>query len=192
LGLKSDAGGSQKPDIVVMLPEQRTMIIDSKVPLTGYERLIAAEEEPEQSATANQFLRDVKVHIDGLAGKRYQDNEKLVAHDCVLMFVPIEGALAAALTRYQLQGENAQEIARLAGDLCDKVSMSLCDLNVVTEKIKGAATAHDEAVRRLSTGKGNALSIGERIRNLGVRTRRTVPTMVVDGMAITAQDEEAA
>src|SRR5204862_5419795 len=96
LRLKTDAGGSQKPDIIVMLPEQRAMIIDSKVSLTGYERLIAAEEEPEQSATANQFLRDVKVHIDGLAGKRYQDNEKLVAHDCVLMFVPIEGALAAA------------------------------------------------------------------------------------------------
>jgi DNA recombination protein RmuC len=170
LGLRSDAGGPQKPDIIVILPEQRTMIIDSKVSLTGYERLIAAEGEPEQSVTANQFLRDVKVHIDGLAGKRYQDNEKLVAHDCVLMFVPIEGALAAALTRdpelfvyawdrrvvlvgpstllmtmrtvasiwrYQLQGENAQEIARLAGDLCDKVSMSLCDLNVAAEKIKG-------------------------------------------------------
>jgi DNA recombination protein RmuC len=42
LGLKSDAGGTQKPDIIVMLPEGRTMIIDSKVPLTGYERLIAA------------------------------------------------------------------------------------------------------------------------------------------------------
>lgn len=42
LGLKSDGGGPQRPDIVIMLPEQRTMIIDSKVPLTGYERLIAA------------------------------------------------------------------------------------------------------------------------------------------------------
>jgi DNA anti-recombination protein RmuC len=48
----------------------------------------------------------------------------------------------SSIWRYQLQGENAQEIARLAGDLCDKVSMSLCDLNVVAEKIKGAATAH--------------------------------------------------
>ena len=41
LGLRNDAGGIQKPDIIIILPEQRTMIIDSKVPLTGYERLIA-------------------------------------------------------------------------------------------------------------------------------------------------------
>src|SRR5208282_6401050 len=41
LGLKNEAGAAQKPDIIVMLPEQRTMIIDSKVPLTSYERLIA-------------------------------------------------------------------------------------------------------------------------------------------------------
>ena len=99
LGLKSEAGGAQKPDIIVMLPEQRTMIVDSKVPLTSYERVIAAKDETERAICADQFIRDVKFHIDALAGKRYQENEKLQAHDCVLMFVPIEGALAAALTR---------------------------------------------------------------------------------------------
>src|SRR5260370_20771780 len=45
LGLKSDAGGPQRPDIVLMLPEGRTMILDSKVPLTAYERLITATDE---------------------------------------------------------------------------------------------------------------------------------------------------
>ena len=113
------------------------------------------------------------------------------------MFVPIEGALAAALTeepdlftyawnrhvvlvgpptllmtmrtvasiwRYELQGQNAQEIARLAGELCDKVSMSLVDLNTVAERIQGALTAHNEAVKRLATGRGNAVSIGDRFR----------------------------
>ena len=43
LGLKSESGGAQRPDIIVKLPEQRTMIIDSKVPLASYERLIAAK-----------------------------------------------------------------------------------------------------------------------------------------------------
>ena len=154
LGLKSEDGGAQKPDIIVMLPEQRTMIVDSKVPLASYERMIAVKDEAEKALCANQFVRDVKFHIDALAGKRYQENEKLQAHDCVLMFVPIEGALAASLTRepelfvyawerrvvlvgpptllmtmrtvasiwrYEQQGQNAQEIARLAGGLCDKV-----------------------------------------------------------------------
>jgi DNA recombination protein RmuC len=225
LGLRNDAGGLQKPDIVIVLPEQRTMIIDSKVPLTGYECLIAASEESERAAAGNRFLRDVKAHIDSLAGKRYQDNGKLVAHDCALMFVPIEGALAAALVRerelfsyawdrrvvlvgpstllmtmrtvasiwrYELQGQNAQEIARLAGELCDKVSMSLADLNGVTEKITAAMSAHNDAVRRLSTGRGNALSIGARIRNLGVKPKRPMPSMLADGGVIAATVEEFA
>jgi DNA recombination protein RmuC len=224
LGLKSEAGGVQRPDIIVMLPEQRTMIIDSKVPLTSYERLIAGKDETERAICADQFVRDMKGHIDGLAGKRYQENEKLQAHDTVLMFVPIEGALAAALTRepelfiyawnrhvvlvgpptllitmktvasiwrYELQGQNAQEIARLAGDLCDKVSASLIDLNGVAEKITGALNAHNEAVKRLSTGKGNALSIGERIRGLGVKTKKPMPSMLVDGASITPPTEDS-
>jgi DNA recombination protein RmuC len=222
LGLKSEAGGAQKPDVVVMLPEKRTMIVDSKAPLTCYERFITTKDEPTRAICADQFVRDMKSHIDGLAGKRYQENEKLEAHDCVLMFVPIEGALAAALTlepdlfvygwerrvvlvgpptllmtmrtvasiwRYELQGENAQEIAKLAGELCDKVSTSLIDLNGVAEKITSALNAHYEAVKRLSSGRGNALNIGERIRSLGVKTKRPMPSMLVNGVSITAQAE---
>jgi DNA recombination protein RmuC len=223
LGLKSDGGGAQKPDIIVMLPERRTMIIDSKVSLSGYERLIAAGEDADRVAAGDRFVRDVKTHIDDLAGKRYQDNEKLVAHDCALMFVPIEGALAAALARdrelftyawdrrvvlvgpstllmtmrtvasiwrYELQGQNAQEIARLAGDLCDKISMSLGDLNAVAEKINAALSAHNGAVKRLSAGRGNVLSIGARMRDLGVKTKRPIPAMLVDGGLISATAEE--
>ena len=225
LGLKSDTGGAQKPDIIIVLPEQRTMIIDSKVSLAGYERLIAAQEEADRLAAGDRFVRDVKAHIDDLAGKRYQDNRKLTAHDCALMFVPIEGALAAALAReselftyawdrrvvlvgpstllmtmrtvasiwrYELQGQNAQEIARLAGELCDKVSLSLGDLNGVTEKITAVLNTHNEAVKRLSTGRGNVLSIGARMRELGVKAKRPMPAMLVDGAVIATTAEELA
>jgi DNA recombination protein RmuC len=96
----------------------------------------------------------------------------------------------ASIWRYEQQGQNAQEIARLAGDLCDKISMSLTDLNVVADKMNGALAAHNEAVKRLSTGKGNALSVGQRIRSLGVKTKRPLPAMLVDGMSITAEAEE--
>jgi len=88
LGLRNEAGGVQKPDIIVMLPEQRTMIIDSKVPLSGYERLIAAQEEGDRLAAGDRFVRDVKAHIDDLAGKRYQDNGKLTAHVYVCVGSP--------------------------------------------------------------------------------------------------------
>ena len=224
LGLKSDTGRTQKPDIIIMLPEQRTMIIDAKVPLAGYERLIAAQEEADRLAAGDRFVRDVKAHIDDLAGKRYQDNGKLMAHDCALMFVPIEGALAAALARegelftyawdrrvvlvgpstllmtmrtvasiwrYELQGQNAQQIARLAGELCDKVSLSLGDFNGVAEKITAVLNTHNDAVKRLSTGRGNVLSIGARMRELGVKAKRPMPAMLVDGGVIAATEELA-
>ncbi|HEY5177324.1 MAG TPA: DNA recombination protein RmuC [Terriglobales bacterium] len=84
LGLKNEAGGIQKPDIIVILPEKRTMIVDSKVPLTAYERLIAAKDEGERALCADQLVRDMKCHIDGLSSKRYQENEKLQTHDAVL------------------------------------------------------------------------------------------------------------
>lgn len=220
LGLRDADGGLQKPDIVVLLPEERTMIIDSKLTLIGYERLVAAAEESEQAAAGSQYVRDVKSHIDALGGKRYQDNGKLTAHDCVLMFVPIEGALAAALTRdpelfsyawdrqvvlvgpstllmtmrtvasiwrYERQGQHAQDIARLAGELVDKVRLSLADLNVVAEKMADAGAAHNAAVKRLSTGRGNALSLGERIRALGVKSK-PMPAMLVDGATVAASE----
>jgi len=159
-------------------------------------------------------VRDVKAHIDDLAGKRYQDNEKLAAHDCALMFVPIEGALAAALAcdrelftyawdrrvvlvgpstllmtmrtvasiwRYELQGQNAQQIARLAGELCDKVSLSLGDFTGVAEKIAAALSTYNEAVKRFATGRGNVLSIGARMRELGVKAKRPMPAILVEG-----------
>jgi DNA recombination protein RmuC len=220
LKLRSDEGSPQRPDVIVLLPEQRSMIIDSKVPLTGYERLIAARDEDERLVLRQQFVRDVKGHIDGLAGKRYQENSALQAHDCVLMFVPIEGALAAALTaepelfayawdrhvvlvgpptllmtlrtvasiwRYQQQSENAQEIARLAGELCDKVSNSLGDLNAVAEKMTAALGTHNEAMKRLFTGRGNALSIGDRIKGLGVKAKPS-PDVLIDGMHMAVGD----
>jgi hypothetical protein len=71
------------------------------------------------------------------------------------------------------------------------VSASLIDLNGVAEKITGALNAHNEAVKRLSTGKGNALSIGERIRGLGVKTKKPMPSMLVDGASITPPTEDS-
>jgi len=224
MNLKNQDGGIQKPDVVILLPENRTMIVDSKVPLASYDRLIAENDEDARSDLADAFVRDVKSHVDDLAEKRYQENEKLDAHDCVLLFVPIEGALAAALAkdpelftyawtrrvvlvgpstllmtmrtvgsiwRYEQQGENAQEIARLAGDLCDKVSLSLEDMNTVAEKISIALSTHNEAIKRLATGKGNALTLGERIRALGVKTKRSAPSMLVDGVALPAATRES-
>ena len=223
MGLRSEAGGMQRPDIVVLLPENRTMVIDAKVPLAGYERLVACRDAVERAQCGAQFVRDVKGHIDSLAGKGYQENPRLLAHDCVLLFMPIESALGAALSaepqlfayawdrrvvlvgpssllmtmrtvsalwRSELQSQNAQEIARLAGDLCDKIRLSVTDLNTVSDKMQAALGAHNEAVRRLATGRGNALSVGARILGLGVKTRGPMPAMLIDGAEIAPAAED--
>lgn len=221
LGLRSEAGGAQRPDYILLLPEQRTMIIDSKTPLASYERLVGAADDVERRASGAQFVKDVRGHIDDLSGKRYQDNDKLSAHECALMFIPIEGALAAALTwdpdlltyawsrrvvvvgpatllmtartvgsiwQNERQGQNTQEIARLAGVLCDKLSLSVEDLLTVGKRLADAAEAHNKALARLSSGRGNALSIGKSIRGLGVKTRRVTPEVAIDGVLVYAGD----
>lgn len=97
LGLKSADGGPQRPDVLVRFPEGRHMVVDSKVPLTHFDAYYAADDEIGRNASLNLFLNSVRSHIAGLAEKSYQDNDKLIAHDYVLLFIPIEGALVLAL-----------------------------------------------------------------------------------------------
>jgi DNA recombination protein RmuC len=98
-------------------------------------------------------------------------------------------SMIARLWRYERQGQNSQEIARLASELCDKFTASLADLNVVAQKMNDAMAAHNSAVKRLSTGRGNALSLGERIRELGVKSK-PMPAMLIDGVRVTAEAED--
>jgi DNA recombination protein RmuC len=222
LKLRSEEGGLQKPDVIIRLPEERSMIIDSKTPLASYERMIAAQEEDERASHKMQFVRDFKGHIDELSRKRYQENPTLRSHECVIMFVPIEGALAAAVNadpelftyawerqvvvvgpptllmtlrtvgsiwRYQQQGDNAREIARLAGELCDKISNSMSDLNAVAEKMGAALSAHGDAMKRLFTGRGNAITIGDKMKALGVKAKKP-PTIAIDGLVLHSSAED--
>lgn len=86
-----------KPDVVVNLPDDKHIVIDSKVSLTDYERFCSEENEDAKSRHLKQFLSSVKKHVSDLEGKRYQDSEKLKAPDFVLMFMPIEGAFTLAV-----------------------------------------------------------------------------------------------
>ncbi len=98
MGLKHpDHGGTQKPDIVIKLPEGKHAIIDAKVSLTSYERFCAEEDEALKKAHLEQFILSVKTHVKGLEERRYQDTAGLDAPDYVLMFMPIEGAYTLAM-----------------------------------------------------------------------------------------------
>lgn len=97
LGLKDTDGRDQRPDVVILLPDQKHLIVDSKVSLLHYERWARAEVATEKESWGQQFLASIRTHVDGLSKKRYQDLEGLGTPDLVMMFVPIEGAFSAAL-----------------------------------------------------------------------------------------------
>ncbi len=87
----------QKPDVIVNLPENKHIIIDSKVSLTHYERYFSEQDEAAQPLHLKQFLESIKKHIKDLEQRRYQDTEKLGTPDFVLMFIPIEAAYMLAV-----------------------------------------------------------------------------------------------
>jgi len=96
LGLKSDDGASLKPDVLVYLPGERNLIVDSKVSLNAYEAYIRAEEDTEKSQHLKSFLQSLRKHVDGLSEKSYQNLYGVQSPDFVLMFMPTDGAFSLA------------------------------------------------------------------------------------------------
>lgn len=97
LGLKNERGNASKPDVLIMLPDGKNLVIDAKVSLTAYERLISAEDEADRSGLLRDHIRSLKAHIDELATKDYTSHSELRSPDFVMMFVPIEASLSLAL-----------------------------------------------------------------------------------------------
>jgi DNA recombination protein RmuC len=97
MGLVDAEGKKSRPDVIVNLPEQKHIIIDSKVSLTHYERYISESNEEIKGTHLRDFLNSFYSHIDNLGSKSYQDLYKLETPDFVLMFVPIEGAFSLAI-----------------------------------------------------------------------------------------------
>ena len=95
-------GRRLRPDVILRLPDQRHLVIDSKVSLLAYERTVNAASEAEREAATADHVRAVRTHIDELSGKRYEDTDKLITPDYVLMFVPLESAFITALKADQL------------------------------------------------------------------------------------------
>jgi DNA recombination protein RmuC len=97
LGLSDSEGKNLKPDFIVNLPEGKHVIVDSKVTLVGYDRFISSTDDAERALAMKDFLTSIRNHINGLSEKKYQNLDKLVTPEFVLMFIPLEGAFATAL-----------------------------------------------------------------------------------------------
>ncbi|WP_281847160.1 DNA recombination protein RmuC [Olleya namhaensis] len=84
------------PDIVLHLPDNKKMIIDSKVSLTDYERYVNAEDD-QRELYLKAHINSIKRHVDQLSEKKYEDIYDIESPDFVLLFIPIEPAFAVAI-----------------------------------------------------------------------------------------------
>lgn len=199
-------GGRLRPDVVVRIPGDKTIVIDSKVSLSAYTEAVNAESEIEAASARKRHLVSIRSHINSLSEKGYQTAESSTV-DYVILFVPIEGALSEALredgqlTEYALdrhitiatpttlmmalrtvshvwaverRNQNAEEIARRAGILYDKVSGFIGNMEDVGKKLDQAQSAHQNAFGQLSRGNGNMLWQVETLKALGAKTSKKI------------------
>ncbi|MBJ7575424.1 DNA recombination protein RmuC [Luteimonas sp. MC1828] len=97
-GVRDDDGRALRPDVVVFLPDERHVVVDSKVNLIAWQEAMAASDEPElHSVALRRHCEGLRRHVRDLADRAYPAAIGANALDVTIAFVPIEGALSAAL-----------------------------------------------------------------------------------------------
>lgn len=97
----SENGQRFQPDVVIHLPDQKHIVVDSKVSLVAYERLVNAENEKDRPTFVKEHLQSVRNHIKILSEKHYQNSPNFNSPDFVLLFVPIESSFSIAVQEDQ-------------------------------------------------------------------------------------------
>lgn len=93
------AGNRIQPDVIIDLPEDKHIVVDSKVSLIAYEKFVSAETDEEREMYIKQHLHSLKSHIQDLSGKNYQALYQINSPDFVLLFVPIESSFGIAVQK---------------------------------------------------------------------------------------------
>ncbi len=204
LKLRDDEGRTQMPDVIINLPDQKHLIVDSKVSLVAYERYINEQKEVDLKA----FLDSLYAHIKNLSAKNYQGLSQVTTPDYVMLFIPIEGAFmlslghdkeiltyawernivlvgpstllatlrtVASLWKQERQTKNALEIARQAGGLYDKFVGVVEDFDSIHSQIKRVGDSFESLRLKMLTGKGSVTSRMENLRELGAKNSKSLP-----------------
>ncbi|EHK7586905.1 DNA recombination protein RmuC [Vibrio parahaemolyticus] len=97
LNLQNEAGKRYQPDVIVHLPQNKQVVVDSKMALVAYERYFNAETDAERDRALNAHLTALRAHIKGLSMKDYHKLKGIQSLDYVLMFIPVEPAFQVAI-----------------------------------------------------------------------------------------------
>jgi len=210
---KDDEGKLKKPDFIINLPDNKHLIIDSKVSLTAYVEYYNAEDEITEQQAIKRHLDSIKRHYMELSDKDYPNLYGINTPDHVLMFVPNEPALMLALNedknlylnaleknivlvsastllatlstvasiwKQEDQKRNALEIAKEGGLLYDKFEGFVQDLIKVGKSIKSSKDSYEDAMSKLTEGRGNIIKKIENLKDLGAKTKKRLPQNIID------------
>ena len=95
--LNSSDGSRFQPDVIINLPDDKHLIIDSKVSLIAYERLVNCETEDDRKLFSKAHVESIRAHVLGLSSKNYHDLHQINSPDFVLLFIPIESSFSFAV-----------------------------------------------------------------------------------------------
>jgi DNA recombination protein RmuC len=217
------SGRRLQPDVVIYLPDEKRLVIDSKVSLVAYEKYSSEEDEKMKEIYLKDHIASLKKHIKDLHEKEYHKLYDMRSPDFVLLFMPIEPAFnlavqnnpniyneafeknivivststllatlftIASIWKQENQNRNVIEIANLGGRLYDKFTSLLDDLVDVGRRIKSSNTSYEEAMKKLSTGKGNVIGLSEKLKNLGAKATKQIPANLLDRATGDVNDDE--
>jgi len=206
-------GKRLQPDVIILLPEEKHLVVDAKVSLVAYERWINTEDEQEKELFAKQHIQSIKNHVTELSRKNYQDLYHITSPDFVLLFMPIESAFSmsvshdaelfseawdkrvvivspstllatlrtiASIWKQERQTRNVLEIAREAGALYDKFVGFMEDMDKLDKQITLLARTHEDARKKLETGKGSVISKVEKLKKLGAKANKQIDIQLFD------------
>lgn len=214
--LRSDSEGKKmRPDAVIKYPDNRNVIIDSKVSLVAFTRLIASVDVEDQKKELTAHVAAIKSHIVSLSAKGYDDYDK--ALDFVMLFVPSEPAYIAALQgepdlwnfaydkrilllsptnlitslklivdlwKREYQNQNAIDIADRGAKLYDKFVGFIENLSDIGDHLDKAKGKYESAFKQLSTGNDNLVLQTSKLKELGLKTKKTLSPDMVNGADI--------
>jgi len=200
--MKSETGEIFQPDVILHLPDEKDIVIDSKVSLKDYKDYIADTSNEE---ALDKHVNSIANQIKNISIKEYENLEGVKTLDFIFVFIPIEGALLSAYNKKQSlhsdalkknillvspsslsmslklvnfmwqtanQNKNAEEIARQAAAMYDKLALFVEELDRVEGHLDKAKEGYSEARKKLSTGKGNLIGRAEKIKTLGVAPKK--------------------
>ncbi|TKF23562.1 DNA recombination protein RmuC [Vibrio genomosp. F6] len=97
VNLQNEAGKRYQPDVIVHLPQEKQVVVDSKMALVAFERYFNAENDTQRDQALSDHLVALRAHIKGLSQKDYHQLKGIQSLDYVLMFIPVEPAFQVAI-----------------------------------------------------------------------------------------------